>query len=116
MKKRVDSNEWRTYAAEVFGWRLSYFALSALALLCLQLPAEAEQQQPTKMIRIGEEIVSLEAGNAFTKAQELLNNKEFEQASALLKQFLESYPNSSAGHYKYGFALLQQGKDSEALE
>ena len=90
--------------------------MSALTLLCLQLPAEAKQQQPTKMIKIGDEIVSLEAGNAFIKVQELVNDKQFEQASALLKQFLESHPNSSAAHYKYGFVLLQQGKDSEALE
>lgn len=91
-------------------------ALSVLTLVCLQLFAEAKQEQPKKMMKIGDEIVSLEAGNAFVKAQELLNNKQFEQASALLKQFLESYPNSNAAHYKYGFVLLQQGKDSEALE
>jgi tetratricopeptide (TPR) repeat protein len=90
-------------------------ALSALTSLCLQPPAEAKQQQPTKMMKIGEEIVSIEAGNAFIKVQGLLNNKQFEQASALLTQFLESYPNSSAALYKYGFVLLQQGKDSEAL-
>lgn len=91
-------------------------ALSALTLLLLRTPAEAKQAPPRKMIKIGDEIVSQEAGNAFLKVQEFLNNKQFDQASALLKQFLESYPNSCAAHYKYGFVLLQQGKDSEALE
>ena len=63
-------------------------SLLVLSLLCLQLHSEAKQQQPTKMIKIGEETVSLDAGNAFIQAQELINNKQFEQASALLKQFL----------------------------
>ena len=90
--------------------------LVVLSILFLQLPAEAKQQRPTKMMKIGEEIVSVEAGDIFFNAQALVTKKQFEPAAALLKQFLVSYPNSSAARYKYGYVLLSLGQDSEALE
>ncbi|MBX9569606.1 MAG: tetratricopeptide repeat protein [Candidatus Obscuribacterales bacterium] len=87
-----------------------------ILLTLLQLPLGAKQKQPTRMMKIGDEVVSIDAGEAFFKAQENLTNRQFDQAAEKIKQFLASYPNSSAGRYKYGFILLQQGKDTEALE
>lgn len=93
-------------------------ALLILSICLMQnFAAAREQQTPGKeMMRIGDEIVSPEAGKLFVKAQEYLDNNQFEDASKILKQFLSTYPNSSAGHYKYGYALLQEGKNSEAME
>lgn len=91
-------------------------AMALLLLLILQIPVEAKKEAPKTMMKLGDEIVSVEAGSLFVKAQDLLNSRQFDQADALLKQFLETYPNSSAARYKYSYALLQQGKNAEALE
>jgi len=93
-------------------------ALSLVSLLCITSFAEAKRQQaqPKQMMKIGDEVVSLEAGQAFVKAQQLLSDKQFEQASEVLKGALETNPNSAALRYKYGFSFLQQGKNTEALE
>jgi len=89
--------------------------LSTLASLCICSPLYAAQKQK-QMMKIGDEIVSLEAGHSFVKAQELISNKQYDQAASLLKSFLEMEPNSASAHYKYGFVLLQLGKDKETLE
>ena len=106
--------------AVVWRTRLVGLMLVALATLCPPATEAGKKQQqqpaPKPMMKIGDEIVSVEAGNTFVKAQELMNSSQFDQAGLLLKQFLESYPDSTAAHYKYGFALLQQGKNVEAFE
>lgn len=91
-------------------------ALTACQLCCAIRVEGKQQPQATRMSKIGDEVVSIEAGEIFFKAQECITNKQFDQAATLFKKFLESYPNSSVGHYKLGFALLQQGKDAAALE
>ena len=68
------------------------------------------------MMRIGDEIVSIEAGKIFVKAQECIDQNQFDQAAELLNKFLSTYPKSASAHYKYGFVLLQQDKNAEALE
>jgi len=60
------------------------------------------------MMRIGDEVVSLDGGKLFTSAQSAMENNNLEEAAALLKQFLQLYPKSAAAHYKYGFVLLQK--------
>ncbi len=82
----------------------------------LSLPSYAKQVQQKEMTRIGDEVVSVDTGKIFLKAQECIDSKQFDQAAELLKQFLNSYPKSAAAHYKYGFVLLQQDKNAEALE
>lgn len=72
------------------------------------------QQAQKPMMKIGDDIVSVEAGNAFQQAQELINGKDFKGAVAVLKTLLETEPNLASVHYKYGFVLLQQEKYSEA--
>lgn len=88
----------------------------AIAAVCICIaPSEAAQKQK-QMMKIGDELVSMEAGRAFVRAQELVSAKQFDQAASVLKSFLETEPNSVPGHYKYGFVLLQQGKDADTLE
>lgn len=98
--------------------RAAVIALAALPILLWQPSSAAKKQpqQPTRMTKLGDEVISLEAGELFAKAQEAINSRQLEQAAGLLKQFLESYPNSNSGHYKYAYVLLQQGKSSDALE
>lgn len=98
--------------------RTMIFALATAAVLGSQLPSKAaKQRQPQKqMMKIGEDTVSLETGKTFVKAQDLLNNKHVAEAAELLKQVVESEPNSAAARYKYGFALLLQGKYTDALD
>lgn len=86
-------------------------AISYLFICC---PAYAAQKQK-QMMKIGDELVSMEAGRVFVRAQELIAAKQYDQAAELLKTFLETEPKSASGHYKYGFVLLQQGKDSDTL-
>jgi tetratricopeptide (TPR) repeat protein len=101
----------------MFGLRKMRKVLLAFLIVCLiETPALAKQLQPKRMMKIGDEIVDCESGKMFLNAQELLTSKQFEQAAVLFKQFLETYPDSASGHYKFGFVLLQQGKDSAALE
>ncbi len=78
-------------------------------------PLQAKDKQPKQMMKIGDEVVSLEIGNAFARAQQHISRKEYDQASEILKSLVESAPNLAPIRYKYGFALLQQGKDGDAL-
>lgn len=87
---------------------------SLIALLCWQWPADAAKQK--RMMKIGEEVVTLQTGQLFTDAQQAISNKQFDKAEALLKTFLQTRPDSAAVRYKLGFVLLQQGKNAEALE
>lgn len=91
-----------------------------VAFLCCTLlgalPAFAKQVPQKEMMRIGDEVVSLESGKIFVKAQECIDHNQFDQAAELLKNFLSTYPKSPSAHYKYGFVLLQQDKNAEALE
>lgn len=94
-------------------------AVMSAATFCIQLPCEAKKQEPAppkRLMKIGGDSVGYASGQAFLRAQELLNNKQFDQAAALLQQVVEREPNSSAVRFKYGFVLVQQGKNSEALE
>lgn len=68
------------------------------------------------MVKIGDEVVPAKTGQLYLSAQECISNGQWEQAANLLKTFLEAQPKSSAGHYKFAFVLLQQGKNAEALE
>lgn len=86
--------------------------ISSLSICC---PAQCAQKQK-QMMKIGDELVSIEAGRAFVSAQDLIAQKRYDQAAVVLKSFVESEPNSSSGRYKYGFVLLQQGKNAESLE
>lgn len=79
-------------------------------------PGSAKVQKQKTMMKIGNEVVSLESGQIFVQAQELLTNKQYDQAADLLKSFLKKEPKSVAAHYKYAYVLLQQEKNSEALE
>lgn len=89
-----------------------------LSIICMlqQSTTASEKARQKEMMKIGEDIVSPEVGKLFLNAQQCLDNNKTEQAADLLKQFLTSCPNSTAARYKYGLALMQQGKDSEALE
>ncbi len=99
-------------------FRCLVLVLSVLSLLCITSSVDAKKLQapPKQMMKIGDEVVSVEVGQAFVKAQQLFSNKQFEQASEVLKGALETNPNSSALRYKYCFSFLQQGKNTEALE
>lgn len=97
--------------------RAAVLALASLSVLLWQPASDAKkQQQPTRMTKLGDEVVSVEAGELFAKAQESINSRQLDQAAEFLKQFLASYPNSGAGHYKYAYVLLQQGKSADALD
>jgi len=87
-----------------------------ICVFATQNLAEGKSEAKKEMMRIGDEIVSPDAGKLFVKAQEYLDGNQLEQAATLLKQFIESYPNSATGHYKLGFVLLQQNKNTDALE
>ncbi len=84
-------------------------------LVPIGFPVQAKEKQPTQMMKIGDQMVSLEIGNSFTRAQQLISSKEYDQAAAILKSLVESAPNIAPVRYKYGFVLLQQGKDADAL-
>lgn len=84
--------------------------------LCVSvtLPVDAAKQK--RMMKIGEEVVSLQTGQLFVDAQTAIANQQFDKAESLLKSFIQTQPNIAAVRYKLGFVLLQQGKNSEALE
>lgn len=96
-------------------YRKEFIALMS-CLSLTTIPVFAKPVSQKEMTRIGNEIVSVEAGKIFLTAQACIDQNQFAEAAELLKQFLSSYPNSSSAHYKYGFVLLQQDKNVEALE
>jgi tetratricopeptide (TPR) repeat protein len=85
-------------------------------MFCFSMPVDAQRQKGMQMMKIGDEVVSVKTGQMFVRAQEFISNGQWDHAACLLKTFLEAQPQSSAAHYKYGFVLLQQGKNTEALE
>ena len=87
-----------------------------MLMLLLNPTVLGARQKQKVMMKIGSEVVSLQTGQVFVQAQELLNKKQFDQAAELLRVFLKKEPKSAAAHYKYGFVLLQQDKNSECLE
>jgi tetratricopeptide (TPR) repeat protein len=91
--------------------RLIYVALTA-GLCCASVPALAQE----RMMKIGDEVVSLENGKSFVRAQDLMSKKQFDQAAVLLKALINAEPKSSTIRFKYAYLLLQQGKNAEALE
>jgi tetratricopeptide (TPR) repeat protein len=82
------------------------------AFCCAPLPTLAQQ----RMMKIGDEVVSLEDGKKFVRAQDLMSKKQFDQAATLLKALVEAEPKSSTIRFKYAFLLLEQGKNAEAFE
>lgn len=90
-------------------------ALLALSGSMLVQPCEAKQQvQMKQMFKIGDDIVSVEAGQAFSSAQKLIDSRNYSEAATVLKSLLDKEPNLASAHYKYGFVLLQLSKDAEA--
>lgn len=88
--------------------------LGSLLCVCATLSADAAKQK--RMMKIGEEVVSLQTGQLFVDAQAAIASQQFDKAESLLKSFLQTQPNIAAVRYKLGFVLLQQGKNAEALE
>jgi tetratricopeptide (TPR) repeat protein len=86
----------------------------AFIFACVPCQADTKQKQK-QMMKIGDDIVSLEAGRAFAKAQELISSKNYQQAETLLQSVVQEQPNLASVRYKYGFVLLQQGKNAEAI-
>lgn len=89
----------------------------AFAGTTLALPCAAKQQQRVEMkqmFKIGDDIVSVEAGQAFSKAQQLIDSRNYAEAVTVLKALIEKEPNLASAHYKLGFVLLQLSKDAEA--
>ncbi len=97
-------------------FRFFILALLAVSSLGLFSPLHAKQQQQKQMMKIGDEIVSMEAGRAFVRAQELISSKNYEEAASVLKSAMQLEPNSAPIRYKYSYVLLQQGNDSLASE
>ncbi len=57
-----------------------------------------------------------QAVNAFNKAADLINNKQYTEALPLLKKVLELDDSIQQAHYYIGIVLFQEGKYNEALE
>jgi len=101
------------------------FAAAFVVLLVvscsLQPPAHAlfekkKKQQVKYMMKIGNDTVSTEIGQSFTRAQELISSQKYAEAETLLQSIVQQAPNLASAHYKYGFALLQQSKFQETIE
>ncbi|MBY0552028.1 MAG: tetratricopeptide repeat protein, partial [Candidatus Obscuribacterales bacterium] len=86
------------------------------ALWCVCATVSADAAKPKRMMKIGEEVVSLQTGQLFVDAQAAIAVQQFDKAESLLNSILQTQPNIAAVRYKLGFVLLQQGKNAQALE
>lgn len=116
MNKKSEVNVYRKRAM------VSYLVASLLPSLALTAttlaqPCAAKQQQRVEMkqmFKIGDDVVSVEAGQAFSKAQQLIDARNYSEAVTVLKALVEKEPNLASAHYKLGFVFLQLSKDAEA--
>lgn len=88
----------------------------ALLALFFILLSPVYGKEGKQMMKIGDEVVSLETGAIYTAAQKAISSGQFAGAEPLLENFLAKQPKSKAGRYKYAFVLIQQNKNKEALE
>jgi hypothetical protein len=85
--------------------RLIKYSILVFCVFATQGIVEGKPAAQKEMMRIGDEIVSPDAGRLFVKAQECLDSNQLDQAAERLREFIASYPNSAIGHYKLGFVL-----------